>query len=768
MNTSGTNGMEDLIHLLYLPFSTEGSHNKRCLGETVAQIQAKNSNLKQLLAVLLKDVKNKESAVAALREFTDSDCDFSEYEMLFALVERMNFPSTVTQADEPVTHPQQSDNGEDALITLEQRDFNEKQSFLKNLKDQINISIYTFDDGDYVSLRKDAVTYATTKFATSMGTTKFEFESLSYSDKTLDPRIRSMYVEVIDLVVMKAGKIRMMVRFNNSPIKISDGAATKSVKDSYGRVNGNALFLDESNPGVEFRGYKLDPTEKSGEVGMYQKLTLKPELKTEDKETLHFERIFLEEDQQAVYDSLKSFIFSAKFNAPLGIFAYGGTGSGKTYTLLGPPPEQMADDNEGILSRVVREQWEIEDNSKIEVRMMEIHPIMPDTTNKSSNHENHLLYRGLDLVEMRNNNGLRSNGNGVEIIQDRQHQSQVTYFEMTVDAKGKGDTRLLKRIKLGQKGVTELNLKKQEEKTGFSTLYDSTVNIKDRSEAGVFNKVNQREAFNALTFTKKQQGFADVDVDTGTIISKINEVLKYRRVESTRGNQSGSSRSHLVITIDVHKKELLDNEPRPMSTFYIVDLAGKEYASPKEPYAKNPLRKTPAEQEKLNKWQVSTGINRSLDGFMRLVGVKKCGIEFDLGDHVGNKSVHDADTKLRAKANQCIKVKSHKVENMPHINGMNYVNRNSTIFKGIHYNRDPLYFVTDPLWSDDGAKMMLFACMYPLVQEEIDGNTFPDSWDKFFGNVGGEKIDEKFLRDISILREMNYVQKVEGKVKKGR
>ena len=109
---------------------------------------------------------------------------------------------------------------------------------------------------------------------------------------------------------------------------------------------------------------------------------------------------------------------------------------------------------------------------------------------------------------------------------------------------------------------------------------------------------------------------------------------------------------------------------------------------------------------------------------------------------------------------------------------VNYVQHKGTQFQKILYKDDPMTFITKDLWTDEDSKIMLFACMYPLVQvKKKNDELFPknlnplidikkgqakeDAWDKHFKiKPNEESLHKKFIRDLGILKEMDYVQKI--------
>lgn len=622
-------------------------------------------------------------------------------------------------------------------------EFPPKLMFLKNLKRVVAESEKKFtdtgEDSDFDKLQKDALKYGVEVLGMRRPEDIADDVVLSEEEiKNVSSEAHRAYLDIVDLIVQKSGNIRMMVRFNADRSKFGGMTVTKS----YATDSGNALYFDPQRP---FRGYSLDSTEDTVKTTLYCNRTLQ---KGHWKK-LNFERVFLEEDQKSVYDSLKSFVFSAQNGKPLGIFAYGGTGSGKTHTLLGP--SDRTEETEGILGRVIRDLWFSEKDVRLKVKMMEIHPSVTtsNTGNKEVNVVGAIDYRCLDLVYLRNNTNLTIDAKGQVTFDANTKTRQSRYlefFELTTLKKQQMMTK--KRTLIG--GL-------------FERVYEQEQKIKDTtSVVETFTREQfDKDAQQALIF----DAFKD---DIEEVMNDINGTIKYRRSVSTSGNKSGSSRSHLVITLEVTRP---GNAQR--DRVYVVDMAGKEYAEENSKWKSG----NTVSGDELH-WRLSTGINQSLDGFMRLVAVSKCKrrkkVDFDLS----KTTVSDAHVFLQNK--KC----NSEHDFMPHVGDddtrkvPSYVTRNGARFRAMEYKDDPMTFMTDELWTDSDAKLMLFACMYPLVQiKKSDDELFPknsnpqvlvdrgehkeDAWDVHFGiKKNEESLHNKFIRDLGILREMDYVQQI--------
>lgn len=616
--------------------------------------------------------------------------------------------------------------------------------FLHELKRLVSISKEVFTDSDFNEVCTDALKYGVSKFNMERPAAfekEFTIDILNQPEGSDE---EEAFVEVINIIIQKAGNIRMMVRFNNTAVPGHLSVRQSyMIQDEQQNEQQNALDFDENRT---FRGYQFDSNQH-----IKSTLYCNQEFGNTTREKLIFERVFLEENQASVYDSLKSFIFTAQHGKPLGIFGYGGTGSGKTYTLLGPSDKDRSPENEGILGRVVRDLWVNHvDVNKLEVKMMEIHPYL--TTSNNVNEHNStpdvLTYRCLDLVELEKNKNVTVK-NGKVVFKQSTTSQYISYYTMSNHTTSENQQ-------------TQAIVKKQSFVPNFDEVY--TPNTADRFKS----KSISRETFikegpqNALVYSK---GPDNTEKKIDTIMKEINNVLAYRRSFATDGNKTGSSRSHLIVTLKIYRQN-------GYNIVYIVDMAGKEYAKEKLDNAfhdSNLLSRA-----KKITWHMSRGINQSLDGFMRLLAVTKCKWNTEKSKRKSfDHRVKDSTVTVAHKYLINQRCNTGR-EFMPHVNDKgkrsSYISNNqSTLFDKIGYYNDPLYFLTEELWTDPEAKIMLFACMYPLVQIKVQGKsknleTFPKSWDIHWGiEENDESLEDKFKRDMGILREMDYVQEIRKK-----
>lgn len=85
-----------------------------------------------------------------------------------------------------------------------------------------------------------------------------------------------------------------------------------------------------------------------------------------------FERVLLEEDQEQVYETVKPFLLSALGGKDIGLFMYGGSGSGKTYTSIGDVKDLGNEKNMGIVPRLLSD-LQMKDNLTFSCQCFEVY-----------------------------------------------------------------------------------------------------------------------------------------------------------------------------------------------------------------------------------------------------------------------------------------------------------------------------------------------------------------------------------------------------------
>jgi len=745
---------------------SEIAKQKQAVDARVTQIEEQKGCDARIVEAL-NSVTDKTSLNDALKGLTmcDAEQNATAKQLLEERIELLDFRRREQQRIEDVRLTKER---EEEIAAKARESMSKEVKFLSRVLNNLKeTQINDFTDDDHGNCLEDIV-----KFARD----RLKLEHLTDDPTTLsEQQVRNsgsddglfLYADILELLIQKAGKIRMVVRFRNKDIIDRDNNEI-SVKNSYNiGVKNNNIMKHVKGPGefdiyyaslmkgqkkgdkeqlkrrfdalddeskrkyanYPFEGYRLDVAEETPKT-YYRTLRYSLESSTVDEHsTLRFERVFFEEDQEHVFDSLRPFIWSAANGKPMGIFAYGGTGSGKTHTLLGPK------DDPGILTKLLEEQINDRYTTDIEVRILETHP------RKVAGKK--LAHRVIDLVGLSRNDAIEAESDGPSI----NSIGSVSFYEIeTINVSAQKHTTK-KRMVMKTTPVLK--------KSKFKDIYD-----KDDLE---INNVT----YGLVGFEPEEIGLNVsplILTNNDDIVSSINEVLAYRRTESTRGNVDGSSRSHLVVSIKVNTSTNL------VKKFFVVDMAGKEvlFSNPQKGRAVNP------DSEIARQLQTSQGINQSLDAFTRYIALTKCKT---IGDDQKTKILEKYPIRgsNAAGVDQAL-IAAKCVGNgirMPHekddggkTTTAGYVQNNNTqIYGQIRYEDDPLFFLTNDIWSDKDSKIMLFACVYPLVKERVGDDLKPSLWNTHFNEKETESLETKFKRDVGILREMDYIQKIQKKEK---
>jgi hypothetical protein len=235
---------------------------------------------------------------------------------------------------------------------------------------------------------------------------------------------------------------------------------------------------------------------------------------------LTFERILTVASQEETFQSVKPFVLSALDGVPVAIFAYGATGSGKTYTMIGDTSIDNPDDA-GIIPRVVKE---VAASKKIIEAYYEVVEISMTGTSFQN-----LEYSVFDLVD---------------------ENRKYVYFmprERTVRKTGEIHKCML----------TD-NFKQRNKKYLFKHFNCDDTMVK--------HKIGDKNVFKHEVIKNKETSF-----DQAMFNKTFQTIQQRRRTSNTPGNPNGSSRTHLITTI-VCRVEDEKKECR----ISLVDLAGHE------------------------------------------------------------------------------------------------------------------------------------------------------------------------------------------------
>ena len=121
---------------------------------------------------------------------------------------------------------------------------------------------------------------------------------------------------------------------SSSSSSSSSSATEEDVKYTYSKLDDGAIEVTQKQA-KDVTGCKNAPDKKS---------------------SFHFDKVFPPTSTQAaVFDEISQLVQSALDGYNTCIFAYGQTGSGKTYTMEGPEADVLCPENEGMISRAVKQ-----------------------------------------------------------------------------------------------------------------------------------------------------------------------------------------------------------------------------------------------------------------------------------------------------------------------------------------------------------------------------------------------------------------------------
>jgi hypothetical protein len=358
---------------------------------------------------------------------------------------------------------------------------------------------------------------------------------------------KKLFVDILSIVVEKTGNTRMLVRFNNATLNNEAIEFVNAINKS--GIGGNSIPVPEAMSWIDSYSYKnmrlnyqtftetpfanqkenaffidRDSIHEQPNIVGYKvicngtDITRQMQVSMNGKaaKTFAFEKIFTTETQEQVFRSVEPLLFSAfESNEPLGIFAYGGTGSGKTYTMIGGDKKDM-----GLIPRLIEKIYEYDSVVSASVQVIEVIPGHGNSTNTNSL----LKHKIMDLVQ------------------------------------NMGDTKYYKRIVHQD---TKRYWKTYEHTGDIADFADATT--KDNTKESVSQVNLDTDNFKKFTFRGASSG-----IDQRGALEGIKKITATRQTRVTIGNPNGSSRSHLVFIFQVQKIG------GGTSTVFLTDLAGQE------------------------------------------------------------------------------------------------------------------------------------------------------------------------------------------------
>jgi hypothetical protein len=425
---------------------------------------------------------------------------------------------------------------------------------------------------------------------------KVQDPNVTFTGK-VSPGNLKLFKRVYDMIVQKKGNVRTVLRFNNMGSKIQNYGTMNAFFAQQDKIKSSNWFglnvvvkeevvldvndmwkiTDSSVAHTQMFARWLNLTEirnNGGSPYNTGKLQAESLPTTIEHKELIFERIFTMESQEAVYAGVKPFIVSALDGHHVAVVAYGGTGSGKTYTMgtetLAPLEGVTAlkDERQGIFARLIDDLTEA--RIQFTIQVVEVIPSFPTNAR-------HIEHRVIDLVE--------------------------AYLNIMKNEKKKFFYTPLQKGTVVKNDGTPFNYCMHDKRKFKDSLYKAENGLTDCVQSEIFKK----ELPGRLQVIK---GLAD-----GRTSADIKQdyfgAVKLRKVSDELGN-SNSSRTHLLTTIQLTEKK---------NNIYMLDLAGKES-----------LTEAPLDNQKLSPEErkiiqasneLTKGINESLKYLISLIKKKK-------------------------------------------------------------------------------------------------------------------------------------------------
>jgi hypothetical protein len=358
---------------------------------------------------------------------------------------------------------------------------------------------------------------------------------------------------------------------------------------------------------------------------------------------MFFERIFTTENQQTVFETVEPFVLSALNGKTVGLFAYGGTGSGKTYTIgteHGTKEEEGIKEEDGILPRLIKAIMDRSEDVSLTYTVVEIVPAwnISDLDYRIIDlaHMNYLAhtkdakgYYSYDSRGQRMSGGVGVVGVGVGVAEGTPvyaPNNAISLNTCNIKLRGSNEFKFKPTPKAKSAGAEAINVEKEE--FYLKKWYEP-------AQLGISTctyNVQEKEDHYAKT-VKIEGSFHHVDVPAETVLKEVlnnyYSIVKLRRSEDTVGN-SKSSRTHLLTTLK------LRNKNGTVGEIYVMDLAEREASKALEKetvptnrydatYVANNNRIAKVNSITREQNRLTNGINFSLNWLIKWIKLKKQG-----------------------------------------------------------------------------------------------------------------------------------------------
>lgn len=337
---------------------------------------------------------------------------------------------------------------------------------------------------------------------------------------------RKIFEDIRELLTMKRGAVRIICRFKKPNW---DVYKNKQTFEKYFYVEKNQDISQERWWGVRFKRPKTLLYTRNGGG---------------DPRKSIFEKVFFDDTQDSVYESIEPFVLSALSGKTIGVLAYGASGAGKTYSMIGDEKLSYPTDNDprnmikyesslGIMPRVMKKFFS-ELGEQIEDMNYEIFEIYSEAQDEKVKKVFDLLgsyEEGMRRSQKSGNLYVRSGGKKVFTcwIAKEQANTNVKYF-----------------------------------KTGREISGQAAQTREWYGDVSTGNEVLMPE-FTKVTCIKQE----NVSEQVKDFMEKFEEVITIRKTDDNQFNKV-SSRSHLIVRVNITGKSGVKNSA------YFVDLAGRE------------------------------------------------------------------------------------------------------------------------------------------------------------------------------------------------
>jgi hypothetical protein len=367
-----------------------------------------------------------------------------------------------------------------------------------------------------------------------------------------------LYKETSENITKMGKNARLIGRINTDRLIVNG-------KLSQTQNSGKEIKWTEADKqNTEWEGMKLELTDqlevtklhhvyrasKVGKHGTSTDAEVKGDDDGDSKEDI-FEKVIFKETQAEVYKLVEPFLMSALNDQNIGIFMYGGTHSGKTYTSFG----EGNDDDRGIVSRMI----EAIENRKVE-QVIADNMYRTHHGNDNPRKENlGVSVRCFEIYGRANGKGITSEYNVYDLIQNK-----GTFSDDKKPSAKSTLYRYKKNIGMNQYYPKDIDLNKLNE-VWYEAEGTRNFTKVDYTEPGFhFEELSTTFIDKKLVVTSSGE-----NIELATYMQKL--LKDYRRVYPTKYNDE-SSRGHCIfqITLEHHGRT---NE------IYIGDLAGVEDVS---------------------------------------------------------------------------------------------------------------------------------------------------------------------------------------------